>query len=115
MCSHFEVSVTKISSVIVIFWLMLSLWALPKVITLCGYYCTNLIFDAAHSSLGSNANVIPSVLTNYIYSSIVNIFLIFESTVKFVYNDHPQGPKLVAVVGRWTLFRVLKLKTGTPK
>jgi len=83
---------------------MLSLWALPKVITLCGYYCTNLIFDAAHSSLGSNANVIPSVLTNYIYSSIVNIFLLFEITVKPVY-DHPQDPEFVAVVGRWTLFR----------
>ena len=26
-------------------------------------------------------------------------------TVKPVYNDHPQDPKFVAVVGKWSLFR----------
>ena len=27
-------------------------------------------------------------------------------TVKPVYNDHPWDPKIVAVVDRWSLFRV---------
>jgi len=31
--------------------------------------------------------------------------LIFEYTVKPVYNDHPRETKFVAVVDRWSLFR----------
>jgi hypothetical protein len=27
-----------------------------------------------------------------------------NNTVKPVYNDHPRDPKIVAVVGRWSLF-----------
>ncbi len=30
---------------------------------------------------------------------------IFVNTVKPVWNDHPQDPKFVAVVDRWSLFR----------
>ncbi len=36
---------------------------------------------------------------------ILIIFLI-ENAVEPVYNDHPRDTKIVAVVGRWSLFRV---------
>jgi hypothetical protein len=37
----------------------------------------------------------------------VTSFLLGPSkiTVKFVYEDHPWNPKIVAVVDRWSLFR----------
>ncbi len=31
--------------------------------------------------------------------------LIFDTTVKPVYNDHPRDPKFMAVGDRWSLFR----------
>ncbi len=35
----------------------------------------------------------------------IKLIIFISYTVKPVYNDHPWDPKVVAVVGRWSLFR----------
>ena len=64
-------------------------------------------------SIGVNYTFFDSIMTAYlahsIHTCILCIVVHFGSPVKLVYNDHSRDPKIVAVVGTWSLFVVSTL------
>ena len=46
------------------------------------------------------------------FNSHLQLFIIFQSTVKPVYKNHPWDPKKVAVVHRWSFCRGFSIKIG---
>ncbi len=72
------------------------------------YFNQNYTFDKCNNidkkTLATNVTRNPITL-NAIKS--ITLLTNIKPTAKLVYSDHPQDPKIVAVVDRWSLFEVV--------